>query len=81
MDEQQEQGELGAWQQVEQLCGAIKQGDPNAITQIEQICEQQIQAQGQEMAGQPEEGGGEAAQPGNFEEQMLAAHRRASKGE
>jgi hypothetical protein len=62
MDMGQEEQELSAWDKVSQLA---QSGNPQALAEIAQIAEQELQAQQAEMQA-PEQGG-------SFEEKLKAA--------
>ena len=69
MDMKQEQGELSSWEKVSQLA---QSGNPQALAEIAQIAEQELQAQQAEMQG--------GEQGGSFEEKLMAA-KKAQGGE
>ena len=71
MDMGQEKEELSSWQKVSQLA---QSGNPQALQEIAQIAEQELQAQQAEMQG------AQAGQGGSFEEKLMAA-KKAQGGE
>ena len=71
MDMQQEQGELSSWEKVSQLA---QSGQPQAMQEIAQIAEQEIQSQQAEMQG------AQAGQGGSFEEKLMAAKKAQAGG-
>jgi hypothetical protein len=71
MDMGQEKSELSAWDKVSQLA---QSGNPQALQEIAQIAEQELQAQQAEMQGEKEQGGG------SFEEKLMAAKKAQAGG-